>query len=81
MHKPDYGASHDFGKKHGKGELRISRTVYIKEKHLRYASDMCDTQGFNISEAIDILLQSGIAWQEKLKFDNQEKLSKYEPKI
>lgn len=69
--KNDFGASHSFGKSHGHGELRISRTVYFKKKHFDYAESISEAEGINISEAFDRLMQCGIAYNEQLKYQTK----------
>lgn len=79
----DYGASHNFGAKvkkvlneqrrHGHAEIRISRTVYIKEVHFRKIIFYAEGEELNISQAFDNVLQCGFAYQELMKVQDREK--------
>jgi len=77
----DFGASHNFGaknrtvekKRHGHAEIRISRTVYIKEMHFRKIIFFAEGEEINISQAFDRILQCGFAYQELMRVQEREK--------
>ena len=76
--KSDFGASHDFGSgrekvSKGTNELRIGRSVYMKESMLRNVHAYAIHNKLTLSAAFDIFLQCGYAWKhEKAGQQNKE---------
>lgn len=83
----DFGASHNFGakinekKRHGHAEIRISKTVYMKEMHFRRLIFFAEGEEIKISEAFDKIIQSGFAYQELMKVQEKKNLTTNEKNI
>lgn len=83
-----FGAGHDFRPKKlynavprkSLEDTKVSRTLSIKIKFFEWIDKnvMPEPNGsLNISDAINELLQCGIAWKEKIKEESQTKLREY----
>lgn len=83
-----FGAGHDFRPKKkfsviprkSMEETKVSRTLSVKIKYFEWIDKnvMPETDGsINISDAVNELLQCGIAWKEKIKEESQTKLREF----
>ena len=82
-----FGAGHDFAHKRVKvsprksmEETKVSRTLSVKIKFFEWIDKnvMPDNDGcINVSDAVNELLQCGIAWKEKIKMESQTKLREF----